>query len=142
MKANTMKRNAKILTAFTLVAALGTGAALAAGKAASYNLPEEVKSASIKVPEDTETQADFAKLARISQQEAEAAAIAVQPGKVVKAKLDDEDGYLVWEINVKHAKGTTEFAVDAGNAKVLAADADEGGDHEHKHEHEGRDERR
>ena len=138
MKVDTMKRNAKILTAFTLVAALGTGAALAAGKAASYNLPEEVKSASIHVPENTETQADLAKLARISQHEAEAAALAVQPGKVVKAKLDDEDGYLVWQIDVKHAKGTTEFAVDAGNAKVLAADADEGDDHEH----EGRDERR
>src|SRR5690348_3793984 len=102
MKVDTMKRNAKILTAFTLVAALGTGAALAAGKAASYNLPEEVKSASIQVPENTESQADLAKLARISQQEAEAAALSVQPGKVVKVKLDDEDGYLVWQVDVKH----------------------------------------
>lgn len=133
-----MKRNAKILTAFTLVAVLGTGAALATGKAASYNLPKEIKSASIQVPENTETQADLARLARISQQEAEAAALAVQPGKVVKAKLDDEDGYLVWQIDVKHAKGTTEFAIDAGNAKVLAADADEDDDREH----EGRYERR
>ena len=131
-----MKRNAKILTAFTLVAALGTGAALAAGKAASYNLPEEVKSASIQVPENTESQADLAKLARISQQEAEAAALSVQPGKVVKAKLDDEDGYLVWQIDVKHANGTTEFAVDAGNAKVLAAEGEEDDDHEHEDSNE------
>ncbi len=137
MKVKTMKRNARILTAFTLAAVLGTGAALAAGKAASYNLPEEVKSASIQVPEDTETQADMAKLARISQQDAEAAALAVQPGRVVKARLDDEDGYLVWQIDVKHGQGTTGFAVDAGNARVLAADADEGDGHAHKHEDRG-----
>jgi len=67
------------------------------------------------------------------------------PGQVVKAKLDDEDGYLVWQIDVKHAKGTTEIAVDAGNAKVLAAEAEEDDDNgdngDNEHEHEGRGER-
>lgn len=120
-----MQRTIKILSALTLVTALGAGAALAASKASGNKLPDEVKSASIKVPEDTETQADFAKLARVSQREAEAAALALQPGQVVQAKLDDEDGYLVWQIDVKHAKGTTEIAVDAGNNNVLAAEAEE-----------------
>lgn len=125
-----MQRTAKILSALTLVTALGAGAALAASKAGGYELPDEVKSASIKVPEDTETQADFAKLARVTQQEAEAAALAVQPGQVVQARLDDEDGYLVWQIDVKHDKGTTEIAVDAGNSTVLAAEAEENDGHE------------
>jgi uncharacterized membrane protein YkoI len=125
-----------ILSAITLVAALGAGAAVASDKASAYKLPHEVKTASIRVPEDTETQAGLAKLARVSQKVAEAAALDVQPGKVVKARLDDEEGYLVWKIDVKHGKGTTEFAVDAGNAKVLAAEADEhdGNDHEDREE--------
>ncbi len=131
-----MKPTAKILTAFTMVAALATGTAFATG---AIKLSDEVKSSSIKVPENTETQAEFAKFATVSQQQAEAAALAVQPGTVVKSKLDDEDGYLVWQVDVKHAKGTTEIAVDAGNAKVLAAEAEEDDDNEH--EHEGRDER-
>ena len=136
-----MQRTAKILSALTLVTALGAGTAFAASKA--YNLPDEVKSASIKVPEDTETQADFAKLARVSQHEAEAAALAVQPGEVVKARLNDEEGYLVWQIDVKHPKGTTEIAVDAGNSQALAAETEEndGNEHEGNEGHEGHNER-
>lgn len=135
-----MQRTTRIISALTIVTALGAGAAIAANQASGYKLPDEVKSASIKVPEDTESQADFAKLARVGQQEAEAAALAVQPGQVVQAKLDDEDGYLVWQIDVKHDKGTTEIAVDAGNSKVLAAEAEENDGHEDEGDegHEGR----
>lgn len=134
-----MKTTAKILTAFTMVAAFATGTAFATD---AIKLSDEVKSSSIKVPENTETQAEFAKFATVSQQQAEAAALAVQPGTVVKSKLDDEDGYLVWQVDVKHAKGTTEIAVDAGNAKVLAAEAEEDEeDDDNEHEHEGRGER-
>jgi len=132
-----MKHTAKIISAVTLIVSLGVGAAVASGKAGNNKLPDEVKSASIKVPEDTESQKNFSKLARVSQQEAEAAALAVQPGQVVHAKLDDEGGYLVWQIDVKHDKGTTEIAVDAGNSKVLAAEAEEDDD-----EREGRYEKR
>ncbi|MBT9568090.1 MAG: PepSY domain-containing protein [Thiobacillus sp.] len=131
-----MKPTAKILTAVTMVAALAAGTAFATG---AIKLPDEVKSSSIKLPSGVESQVEFAKHAKVTQQEAEAAALAVMPGQVVKAKLDDEDGYLVWQIDVKHAKGTTEIAVDAGNAKVLAAEAEE--DEGSEHEHEGRGER-
>jgi uncharacterized membrane protein YkoI len=130
MKGRTMtrlstRRTAPILSVFILVATLGAGASIAADKANAYKLPHEVRIASIQVPEDTETQAGLARLARVSQKVAVAAALDVQPGQVVKARLDDEAGYLVWKIDVKHGKGTTEFAVDAGNAKVLAAEDDE-----------------
>lgn len=128
-----MKRTAKILSAVSFVAALGAGAAVAANPGL-LNLPDEVKSSSIKVPENTETQAEFAKFAKVTQQQAETAALAVMPGKVVKAKLDDEDGYLVWQIDVQHAKGTTEIAVDAGNSKVLAAEAEEDDNHEERND--------
>mgnify|MGYP000041115484 FL=1 len=134
-----MQRTATLLSALSLIAAVGTGAALASGKSAHNTLPDEVTSASIKVPKNTETQADFEKLARVPRQQAEAAALAVQPGQVVQAKLEDEDGYLVWQIDVKHAQGTTEIAVDAGNSQVLAAEAE---DDDHQDEgHDGRNER-
>lgn len=132
-----MKRNAKILAAVTLVASLAAGTAFATG---ALKLPDEVKSSSIKLPRGVESQAEFAKHAKVSQQQAEAAALKVQPGQVVKAKLDDEDGYLVWQIDVKHDRGTTEIAVDAGNSEVLAAEAEEEDDGLDGRDHEDRNE--
>lgn len=126
-----MKRSTQALTALSLVAALGTGTALATG---AIDFPDEVKSSSIKLPRGVESQAEFAKHAKVAQQEAEAAALAALPGEVVKAKLDDENGYLIWQIDVKHAKGVTEVAVDAGNAKVLAMEAENDDDHEDRNE--------
>lgn len=123
-----MQRTVKILTAVTFVSALAAGTAFATG---AIKLPDEVKTSSIKLPRGVESQAGFAQHAKVTQQEAEAAALAVQPGQVVKAELDDEDGYLVWQVDVKHAKGVTEIAVDAGNGKALAAEAEENDDHEH-----------
>ena len=121
-----MKRTAKILSAVTMVASLAAGTAFATG---AIKLPDEVKSSSVKLPRGVEKQAEFVRYARVTQQQAEAAALAVMPGKVVKAKLDDEDGYLVWQVDVQHDRGTTEFAVDAGNAKVLAAEDEDDDDH-------------
>ena len=120
-----MKRTVKILSAVTLVTALAGGTAFATG---AIKLPDEVKTSSVKLPRGVESQAQFAKYAKVTQQQAEAAALAVQPGQVVKSKLDDEDGYLVWQIDVKHAKGVTEIAVDAGNGKALAAEHEDDDD--------------
>ena len=130
-----MNRNATILTTVALVASLAAGTVFATGAA---RLPDEVQSASIQVPEGVETQAAFADYAKITRQQAEAAALAVRSGRVVKAELDDEDGYLVWQIDVQHAKGTTEIAVDAGDGKVLAAETDDDED-EDEREHEDRE---
>ena len=132
----------KTLLMLAVLTALAAGTAFATG---AISLPDEVKSSSVKLPRGVESQAEFAKHARVTQQQAEAAALAVQPGQVVKAKLDDEDGYLVWQIDVKHPKGVTEIAVDAGNAKALAAEAEDDDDHDDDHgganEIEGRNER-
>jgi len=133
MKGNLMKRNAEILAAASLAALLATGAAFATG---ALNLPAEVRSSSVKLPRGVESQADFARHARITRQQAEAAALAVQPGQVVKAALDDEHGYLVWQVDVRHAGGTTEIAVDPGNGHALAAENEED-----DHGHEDRNER-
>lgn len=133
-----MKRNVKILTAVSLASALAAGTAFATG---AINLPDEVTKSSVTVPRGVEHQADFANFAKVGQQQAEAAALAVVPGQVVKARLDDEDGFLVWQIDVKHDKGVTEIAIDAGNGKTLAAEAEEDDEHEERGAHEDRNER-
>lgn len=131
-----MQHTARILTAVTLVSALAAGTAFATG---TIKLPDEVSKSSIQLPRGVESQAEFAKHAKVTQQQAEAAALAVMPGQVVKARLDDEDGYLVWQIDVKHARGVTEVAVDAGNAKPLAMEAEDDDDHGGAHREDRRE---
>ncbi|MDD2892672.1 MAG: PepSY domain-containing protein [Halothiobacillaceae bacterium] len=121
-----MQRNVKILSAIALISTLVAGTAFATS---AVQLPDEVKSSSIKLPRGAESQADLLQHAKITQQEAEAAALAALPGQVVKSKLDDEDGYLVWQVDIKHPTGITEITIDAGNGQALAAEVEDNDDH-------------
>jgi uncharacterized membrane protein YkoI len=122
----TMNKHTRLMTSLALLATLSTGAAFATG---ALPLPDEVKGASLQVPRGT-PKGELIKLAKIDQAQAEAAALAALPGKVLKAKLEKEDGYLVWQVDIQHAQGVSEVAVDAGNGKVLALEAEEDDDHE------------
>ncbi|HHY78787.1 MAG TPA: PepSY domain-containing protein [Thermoanaerobacter sp.] len=84
---------------------------------------------------DNEAQesAKLASLAKITPDEAKAAALKVVPGTVTKVSLDNENGYLVYSVEVKTANGVVDVKVDAGNGTVLAQDKDQ--DNE-KHEKE------
>ncbi|THJ65591.1 hypothetical protein E8P82_11435 [Arthrobacter echini] len=85
---------------------------------------------SISVPEsatevsDAEESAQLAKLATIDASAAEKAATASVPGStVVSSELDEEDGFVVYEVDVKDGAGTvTEVTVDAGDAGILASE--------------------
>jgi uncharacterized membrane protein YkoI len=124
---NTSNRNLIIVA---LISALGAGTAYAASGSI---YPDEVKSSSIKLPKGTaKDQASLSALATVSQAQAEAAALAAQPdGKVIKSKLEKEDGYLVWQVDVEHGTTTTQFSVDPGTGQILAAEADENDDEDH-----------
>lgn len=91
---------------------------------------------------DAEETKQLQALAKISASDAEAAAVAAVPGKAAPAQLEDEDGNVVWAVEVTAADGkVTEVKVDAGNGKVLhqeVEEADEKGDHE-KGENEAND---
>ncbi|BAL80272.1 PepSY domain-containing protein [Caldisericum exile] len=66
-------------------------------------------------------------LAKISQSDAEKAALAKVPGTVIKTTLDNENGYLVYAVEVKDAQGKVfDVKVDAGNGTVLATEASDG----------------
>ncbi|MFD5498622.1 PepSY domain-containing protein [Streptomyces sp. NPDC127061] len=58
--------------------------------------------------------------ARTDVAQAVAAAVRAVPGTVTEAELDDEDGGLVWELDVYGSdKVWHDVTVDAGNGKVL-----------------------
>ncbi|MCX4845176.1 PepSY domain-containing protein [Streptomyces sp. NBC_00893] len=69
--------------------------------------------------------------ARTGVEEAVTAAVKAVPGTVTEAELDDEDGGLVWELDVYGSdKVWHDVTVDAGNGKVLGKHVsdDEGDD--------------
>jgi uncharacterized membrane protein YkoI len=78
-------------------------------------------------------------LAKISLVDAIQAAVAKTPGKAFKARIDTEDGFLVYEVEVLTADAKwVEMLVDAGDGKVLAVKADTDGEDDHEgHDGEG-----
>jgi hypothetical protein len=94
-----MKPSVKTLAGLTLIATLGDGTVIAANPNLA-GLGGEVKSASLRAPEGVESEAQLARLARIDRAQPEA--LAALPGTVTKAKLDDENGFLVWQIDIEH----------------------------------------
>lgn len=73
-------------------------------------------------------------LARIDQTTAEQAALEAVPGTVKKTELENENGFVVYGVEIAGNDGKAyDVKVDAGNAKVLQQEvegADEGSDSE------------
>lgn len=86
----------------------------------------------IQVPAETERLNDQAEdealqaLATITPEAAQQAATRAITGTPSAAWVDEEDGWLVYEVYVIDAQGTmTEVTVDAGNGEVLATDVED-----------------
>ena len=96
---------------------------------------------SIKVQNE---EVGFAEMAKISLDSAVNAALKAAPGKVVKAELENENGYLVYGVEIAKAdRQIVDVKVDAGNGKVLKIETDqkdsegnEGEDSDNDHEEE------
>lgn len=74
---------------------------------------------------ETDESAALQGQAKISQADAEAAALAGNPGtKVVKSELDNENGSLVYSVELDNG---LEVVVDAGNGAILATDKNDDG---------------
>jgi uncharacterized membrane protein YkoI len=63
-------------------------------------------------------------LARITPEQAQAAALAQVPGTVKKVELENEDGNVVYGVEIKTAKGESDVKVDAGDGRVLHVERD------------------
>ena len=72
-------------------------------------------------------------LAKITPDQAKAAALAAAPGNATKVELENKDGNVVYAVEVTGADGkVTDLEIDAGNGAVLSreaeADTRDGGD--------------
>lgn len=95
---------------------------------------------------DAEEAAQLEALATVTADEAAAAASDVVPGEVVEVELDDENGSVVYSVEIVDSSGAeVDVKVDAGTGEVLDQqidDDDESSDSDvdgiqHENEHEG-----
>lgn len=154
------KRLTQTLGAVAIASGLGVGAVGLASAATSPSPPsssapatgsdqpgaeqdDDVLNGSVQVPEreeaddaadDATEQAELQKVAKVTAEQAEQAALAVVPGTVSDIELENEDGSVVYEVEITANGTTTEVEVDAGNAKVLAQEADHAEDADHADE--------
>jgi uncharacterized membrane protein YkoI len=67
--------------------------------------------------------------ATVSAAEAKSAALAAVPGTAGQVELDNENGNVVYSVEITKADGSKlDLKVDAGNANVLHQEADDGDD--------------
>jgi uncharacterized membrane protein YkoI len=104
------------------LAALALGGLLLTTSAAGIAVESGQLNGSIKITQDNE--ANYPTLASVTIDQAVASALKAQPGKVIKAELENENGYLVWGVEVASNNQINEVKVDAQNAKILKIEKD------------------
>lgn len=67
----------------------------------------------------------LAGLATVTADNAKEAALDAVPGQVVQVELDNENGSLVYSVEIDTGSGVVDVKVDAGNANILHQDADD-----------------
>lgn len=77
---------------------------------------EDEAEGSIVVPSD---EAILLSMAKVDLVDAVKAALRNTPGKAVSAELEEDDGFLVYSVDVVNDGKVTEVKVDAGNKKIL-----------------------
>jgi uncharacterized membrane protein YkoI len=118
------RRTVVTTTATAAVLAVAGGVAVAAGddeEGLSRTGTVSVDESALP-DDDAAEQSVLAGLTTVDQAAAEAAAEeAVDGGEALFAQLDEEDDYVVWEVQVRAADGSLqEVTVDAGDASILA----------------------
>ncbi|MEJ2037759.1 MAG: PepSY domain-containing protein, partial [Desulfosarcinaceae bacterium] len=85
-----------------------------AGVGFAHSDKAEIRNGTIKVGNQPESQ--FPDLARIAPGQAVVKALAAVPGRILNTGLEDENGFLVYDIEVVNAdKAIVEVKVDAGS---------------------------
>ena len=119
---------------------LVTGLAVAGASFAKSD-DSEIRDGTIRLEKQVE--ADFPALAKLTSDQAVTKALDAVKGKVLKTELENENGFLVYGVEVVTAdKAIVDVKVDAGSGKVLAMDRDKADDEEHETGEPGRDQDR
>lgn len=125
------------------IAIIGSGVLFAglviSGTSFSDSDDSQVRGGTIRI--ESQVEADFPALAKLTSTQAVQKALAAVQGQILKTELENENGFLVYDVEVVTADKTImEVKVDAGSGKVLAVDRDKADDE--KHESGGRDDDR
>ncbi|WP_306321813.1 MULTISPECIES: PepSY domain-containing protein [unclassified Streptomyces] len=134
-----MKRRTTVISAIAAVALLGGGTATAvavSGDDGGSGSSSATQQSSVRVKDDdgvsdNQEEINEAKGAKVSAEDAIAAALKHTPGTAVGADLDSDNGRLVWEVDVIGAGNKWQHVdVDPGNGKVLGShtERDDDGD--------------
>lgn len=138
------KRNALIAGAAAILAGIGIAGAAAAqagpsdpagrpGQSDEQNSEDPTYTGSITAPDQgTESEADesaeaqaLQDLTTVTPDQARDAALAAVPGNAGTVELDNENGFVVYSVEIAGTDGTvTDVKVDAGTAEVLSQEAD------------------
>ncbi len=116
-----MKTSTKIILAFSFVGTLGLAGlsrVVTAKQPQSFVAIARQHHSAIQIAEASDDDGDAAKLqplAKITAEQAKIAAEASVGGKAKSVKLENEDGNLIYAVEI----GRQEVTVDAGNGKVL-----------------------
>ena len=119
-----MKKTMTVIGGFVLATLVAIGGAFA--QKANHT-------GSIQITGDDE--AVQAEMTKISLDSAVSKALKAVPGKVLKVELENENGSLVYGVEIAKADHQiADVKVDAGNGKVLKIDADQDNHEGHKGE--------
>lgn len=120
--------NKKVTKKVTVMAVALCSGLLGTTLAAMAAESQPTYQSSIRVADQNEGEsgeaANLASQAKIDAKQAMSAALAQVPGSVLKVSLDNENGNLVYSVEIKIASnGVKDVKVDAGNGKVLTVDS-------------------
>ncbi|MEU6848043.1 PepSY domain-containing protein [Streptomyces sp. NPDC046716] len=120
-----MKRRTTVISAIAAVALIGGGTATAVALSGDGDPGTSTASrSSVTVKDDgvsdAQENANEAKGARITAEDAIAAALKHTPGVAAEADLDSDDGRLVWDVDVI-GSARHHVEVDPGTGKVLGS---------------------
>ena len=126
------KKNKILIPALAAAILVGGGFSIANATA-----PQDKPATEAAEENDDQSQAELAKQAKITEEEATKAALEKVPGTVKEVELEDEDGTIVYGIEVVSTDGTQkEVKVDAKTGKVVKVEDDDEKDGEKKDEEE------
>lgn len=107
--------------------AAGANANGAASPATQSAIPQKEEAEKESTPLQEANESLLVKEVTVSQDQAVQSALAKVPGTVVKSQLDDENGVVVYSIEVKKQDGTSvDVKVDGKTGQVVKTEADEG----------------
>ncbi len=129
--------------ATTFITAIALASIVQAGMSFAADNGKEVQNGSIRVQQE---EAAYPGLAQITLEQAKDVAMANVQGEVLKIELEEENGFLVYGIEVVAPdKTVTDVKIDAGNGDILLVEKDtpDGNDNDENQdkndEHEDKD---